>query len=502
MGVFSLSEYKFLCHTDRMNRYILRRRLHVSWLIAVLAVGIVVGVVAAQYVEQTLFASIVWLLSGLGLGALVVWRRFMYLLPLICIAGVLIGLWRGSIEQSQLTIYTNLYGKNVSVAGNASEDMDSGKKGEMIARLDHLAVRDHPLAGKVWVVLQNRADIKRGDRITVEGELQEGFGSFAGVMYRADLKKVERPEPGDVARQVRDWFVDAIRIAIPEPQASLGIGYLTGQRRALPEELVTALQIAGLTHIVVASGYNLTILVRLARRLFVKVSAYMSTAIAGGMTICFVAVTGASPSMTRAGLVTGLSLLAWYYGRKFHPLVLLSVVAAITVLVNPSFAWGDLGWQLSFAAFAGVMVVAPLMQRYFFGGKKPGTIRQILGETVAAQIVTLPILVLAFGQFSNVAIVANLLVLPLVPLAMLLTFIAGVGGLMAPGVAEIIGLPAQWLLQYMIGVAQYLSQLPWAQTQIEASGWLVALSYIVIVLICVYMWRKTKFNLRDSNIVE
>ena len=220
------------------------------------------------------------------------------------------------------------------------------------------------------------------------------------------------------------------------------------------------------------------------------------------MIIGFIAVTGASPSMTRAGLIAGLSLLAWYYGRKFHPLVLLPLAAAITVLINPSFAWGDLGWQLSFAAFAGVMILAPLMQRYFFGNEKPGTVRQILGETVAAQIVTLPILIFAFGQFSNVSVIANLLILPFVPLAMLLTFIAGVGGLIVPAIADALGAPAQWLLQYMTSVAQYVSHLPWAQTKLEMSGWIVGLAYVAIAAVCVYIWRKTKFNLRDSNIVE
>lgn len=495
-------EFADLCHTDRMNRYILRRRLHTSWLIAVLAVGVLSGVVAVRHVDQVMFGSIAWLMAGVGLSALVLWRRYIYLVPLIFVAGMFIGLWRGSIEQHQLTIFRHLYGYQMHVTGSVSEDIDVGKKGEMVMRLDNLVIDGRLLAGKLWVTTRENADIKRGDRVVVQGKLLEGFGSFSATMYRANLGKIERPQPGDVARQVRDWFANAVRIAIPEPQASLGIGYLAGQRRALPEDLAAALQIAGLTHIVVASGYNLTILVRLARRLFAKISLYMSALMASGMIVSFIAVTGASPSMTRAGLVTGLSLLAWYFGRKFHPLILLSIVAAVTVIISPSFAWGDLGWQLSFAAFAGVMVVAPLAQRYFFGDKKPGTMRQILGETVAAQLITLPILVLAFGQFSNVAVVANLLVLPLVPLAMLLTFIAGIGGLLTPSVAGVVGLPGQWLLQYMIGVAEYLSKLPWAQTQIEINGWVVAVSYIVIASGCVYVWRKTKFNLRDSNIIE
>ncbi len=77
-----------------------------------------------------------------------------------------------------------------------------------------------------------------------------------------------------------------------------------------------------------------------------------------------------SPSMSRAGLVAGLSLLAWYYGRRIHPLVLLPLAMAITVMVQPSYAWGDLGWQLSFAAFAGVLIGAPLIQAYFLATRK------------------------------------------------------------------------------------------------------------------------------------
>jgi len=206
--------------------------------------------------------------------------------------------------------------------------------------------------------------------------------------------------------------------------------------------------------------------------------------------------------MSRAGLVSGLSLAAWYYGRKFHPIVLLFLAIAATLLINPSYAWGDLGWQLSFAAFAGVMIVAPLMHRYLFGDKKPGMIRQILGETVSAQLATAPILIASFGQLSNVAIISNLLVLPLVPFAMLLTFIAGVGSLVVPAIAGFVGMPATWLLHYMVSVAEYLASLPWAMSVVQLPWWGVVLCYVVIIGVCLYMWRVTKFNLRDTNLVD
>lgn len=483
-----------------MKWWVLRRRVHVSWLVAALCCGIVAGVVAAQYFSG--FSSVAWALCGAALAALAFWRGRAYAFAFVVVAGGLVGLWRGSIDQQQLAPYEKLVGYVATVRGSVTEDPDIGKGGELILRLGNVAVDGHELPGMVWVSAKTQADIKRADIVTVKGKLSEGFGNFPASMYRAEITKAQRPMPGDVAGRVRDGFADNVRQAVAEPEVSLGLGYLLGQRRALPPELGEALKIAGLTHVVVASGYNLTILVRLARRLFEKISKYLAALSSGTMILAFILVTGLSPSMSRAGLVAGLSLLAWYYGRKFHPLVLLPFAAAITLLVNPSYGWNDLGWQLSFAAFGGVMILAPLAQRYFFGDKKPGTVRQILGETMSAQIATLPILVLAFGQFSNVAIIANLLVLPLVPLAMLLTFIVGMCVLAWPGSAAFVGWPVEWLLGYMVQVAQYCAGLPWAQTELKIGAVAVVVYYLVLAAACWYMWRKTKFNLRGANITE
>jgi len=484
-----------------MNCWVLKRKLHVSWLITLGCAGIFIGVFLAQYVKNSFMSSVFSLIIATLIISLSLWRKYIYLVSFIIIGGILFGLWRGSISQSELAQFEPLYDKVISISGNVKDDVDTGSSGQIVIRLDNLVMSDKPLPGTLWITATSE-DIKRGDILLLNGTLQEGFGNFSGIMYRANIDKVIHPQPGDVARIVRDWFADAVRRAIPDPEASLGIGYLVGQRRALPADLVLALQIAGLTHVVVASGYNLTILVRLARRLFVKISKYLSALSAVTMIVAFIAITGMSPSMSRAGLVATLSLLAWYYGRKFHPIVLLLLAIAVTVTINPSYAWGDLGWQLSFAAFAGVMIVAPLAQRYLFGDKKPGMIPQILGETISAQLVTAPIIIASFGQLSNVAIISNLLILPLVPLAMLLTFIAGVGSLAVPAITWLTGLPATWLLHYMVSVAEYLASLPWAMSKVQLPWWGVAIYYVIIVGACLYMWRATKYNLRDVNLVE
>jgi competence protein ComEC len=480
----------------------LRRKVHQSWLIAICSAGIVVGAALIPHISQTFFGSSAWFVVGILLVAISLVRQKMYMIPFVIVAGLVIGLWRGSILESQLSVYGSIIGQNARVQGTVSDDPDSGKKGEVLLRLTNLTVTNRPVPGKIWASLKQHGDLKRGDQVTLEGKLSTGFGGFAAVMYQAKVAHATRPEPGDVARQVRDWFADTIRIGLHEPQASLGLGYLLGQRRALPPELTQALVVTGLTHVVVASGYNLTILVRLARRLFVKVSKYLAALSASAMIVAFISITGASPSMSRAGLVAGLSLAAWYYGRRFHPLVLLPFAAAITIIIDPTYAWNDLGWQLSFAAFAGVMILAPLLQRYFFGDRKPGIIRQILGETVSASIMTMPILILAFGQFSNVAIITNLLILPLVPVAMLLTFIGGVGTVFIPSAASIISAPAQLLLTYMTAVIDYFSAISWAQTILTIQPWVAWASYGLIGAGCLYLWRATNYDLKESNLIE
>lgn len=475
-----------------------QKRVHVSWLIALLCTWFVVGVWGGQYLAITSW----WVGAGVGLAIVGFWRQRLYVLPIIAGSGFLIGACYGHASKGDLQPYRILVNQQIEVSGSVKEDPSHSTKGLLVLQIGNVKIGGYDLSGTVWVSMLGKPDVKRGDIVTIQGLLSEGFGTFAGAMYTAKVIKVERPSPGDVGRVVRDWFASAIRVSIPEPQASLGIGYLTGQKSVLPADLSQALQVAGLSHIVVASGYNLTILVRLARRIFVKFSKFLSMLSAAIMIGGFVAMTGLSPSMTRAGLVASLSLAAWYYGRQFHPFVLLPFAAAVTVLWQPSYAWGDLGWQLSFAAFAAVMIVSPLLQRFFFGEKEPGTIRQVLGETVAAHIVTVPIVVPAFGLLSNVAIPANLLIVPLVPLAMLLTFIAGMLGLVMPIVAVFVSQPATWLLTYMTETAQFLAELPWAQTSIVVPWWCVVLYFAVLVAACMYMWRATKFNLRSVNLVE
>lgn len=481
----------------------LTRRIHSVFLISSLAIGVLVGCLLAYFFPSAWFTSWIWWVVWLFWIAVCFWKSRRWTIPVIVIIGSMVGYGRGVAELATWVDLSDYTGRQVTVSGIIREDPEQGSGSELRLRLDTMKIGGRNYGGVYWVTVAGGADeLQRSDRVTVRGELQAGFGTFGASMFRAEIIGLEKRVRFDPMLEVRNSFANSIRSTMPDPQAALGIGYILGQKRALPPEFEEALLVVGLTHVVVASGYNLTILVRLSRRLFEKVSRYTSVMMSGALILAFIGVTGMSPSMSRAGLVAGLSLVAWYYGRTIHPGVLLVVTAAVSVIVQPSYLWGDVGWLLSFASFAGVMFVAPLLQAYFYGEKKPGVLRQIIGETFSAQVMTLPLILVTFGVMSNVALVANLLVLPLVPLAMLLTFITGIVASTVPVLAGFVAIPAYWLLSYMTWIIEYLAELPWASAEVQIDWVAGSAMYGALLLILVFLKRRTHMNFRKVNLVE
>jgi len=481
--------------------YWLRAKVHPTWQLTVICAGLVIGAALAQVWRE--FAAWPWPVLGCLLCIVSVWKSRRGLLAAALTGGMLLGLYRGSVNQSLLSHYTSYIGTVAVVEGTIDDDPSLASNDTYALRVRDVRVDGTTQQGLVYVTVgEHGASLRRSDEVEVKGVLRAGFGSFAATMYRASLVSAVRPVPGDVALQVRDAFAGEVRQGIDEPSASLGVGFLLGQKSALPSHLVEALQVAGLTHIVVASGYNLMILVRLARRLFEKISRYLATVASGALIVGFIAITGMTPSMTRAGLVAALGIAMWYVGRKFHPVTLLLFAAAITVMIEPSNVWGNVGWMLSFTAFAGVMLVAPIFTAYFFGKDKVPFVAQLFIETSSAQLVTLPIITAIFGQLSIIALLANLLILPLIPLAMLLTFIVGLIGFIVPAIQSVIAWPAEGLLSIIVRVVEWCASLPGAQIQWQASIGVVVVMYSLLIATCWYMKWRVGYSLHAASVVD
>lgn len=452
---------------------------------------------------QYLSFSLPCLFGAIAVGIGAFWARTAAAVGIIIFVGLFLGFFRSAPLYQSLSAYDVFIGRTVAIRGIVSEDVSFGDNGGQNIQLKDVRINNQRMSGKVWVSTASKQTIKRSDMLVVRGKMSAGFGIMPAAMYRAELVAVHSSVSSDVGRSARDWFAVKIRQAVAEPEASLGIGYLVGQRSLLPPDINEAMRILGLTHVVVASGYNLTILVRFTRRLFARMSKYLAFISAIIMVIGFVAMTGASPSMTRAALVTGVSLGVWYLGRNIQPLVLLGLVGAITATINPFYVWGDLGWYLSMLSFVGIMVISPLIRAYFFGANAQlSLLPSILIETMSAQIATFPLIAYVFGQYSLLALPANMLILPLVPFAMAATFIAGVLAVVFPVAATLAHWPATLVLSYMTDVVRYLAALPNASSELSFSLFWLVFGYIFMLIWCLILWKKTAYNFGRENIIK
>ncbi len=420
--------------------------------------------------------------------------KYRVMLPVgLVVLGGSFGLWRGESFMTKVDAITKLGGRQVVVRGFAASDSVYGDRGQMEFDLSSLQVLEpepSPLAGKMLVRGFGENMIYKGDNVEISGKLYVSRGSRQSGVSFANIRALSRSQ-GSLDK-VRRKFEAGMLSALPEPLGSFGLGLLIGQRSNLPKSLSDELSIVGLTHIVAVSGYNLTIILRAMKRLLAQRSKFQATAASVVLMLVFLLCTGFSASIVRASLVSSLSLWAWYYGRTFKPLLLILLAASVTALVNPFYVWSDIGWYLSFLAFFGVLVIGPQLVRLLSKRGEPKILLSVLTETLSAQLMTTPIIMYIFGRFSLIAIVSNILIVPLVSVAMLVSLIAGLGGMLLPAISGWLSLPARYLLTYMIDLVHIMAGVSWASFELPLNLVWMLLAYAALVLGVLAMVRKNR----------
>ena len=327
------------------------------------------------------------------------------------------------------------------------------------------------------------------------------FSKVAVVLSDSDEIKLGVDEGTEsLVISARDWLSGRIEEVLPEREAKLGMSYLLGTKTGLDKGLSENLKAVGLAHIVVASGAHLSILVEIARKIFGKISRFSGLLFSVLLILFFMCMVGWTPSILRAGVMAILTLLSWYVGRKIAPWRIILMVAAFTLILNPLFLT-NLGWLLSFASYAGIMMLGPGITRFFYGKKKPGFVASTVLTTIAATLMTLPITLYYFGQISLISVVANILILPTLPYVMGLTFLTGIfAGV--PGVSVVVGFLTEKLLDFHIFVVEWFGGMEQFLIKIDRYEPRVFLLYLLILgLIISEMTRrflKKRRNIGDG----
>lgn len=296
----------------------------------------------------------------------------------------------------------------------------------------------------------------------------------------------------------RDWFAERIEGQLSERESKLGMSYLLGMKSGLDKKLSEDLKTVGLTHIVVASGAHLSILVEIARKIFGKISRFSGLLFSILFILFFMCMVGWTPSILRAGVMAILTLTSWYVGRKIAPWRMILLTMAFTLMLDPTFLT-NLGWLLSFASYAGIMLLGPALTKFFYGTKKPGFIASVIFTTIAATLMTLPITLYYFGQVSIISLFANLIILPTLPYAMGLTFFAGVfAGV--PGIEVVFSFLAEKILSFHIFIVEFFGSMEQFLIKIEPYNAWVFLLYILILAPFLYKFFRWTIERKSGKI--
>ena len=461
--------------------------------------GVVIGTILALVFRINFFASPVWIGLAVGLMVFTYFQPKLVFVAIALLAGMILAFFRSSEELKGESYIRQFYGQTVIVSGVIDGDPETDESGTKFKLKDLRFGEngDYATRGNLYISEYKNEKLARGDRVVLGGKLSEGFGTYAGYMYKPEIKKWERPEPGDWVLAVRNWFAERVEKLVPEPQVRLGLSYLLGMKAGLPDDLDENLRTVGLVHIVVASGAHLSILVEIARKIFGRLSRFSGLLFSVIFVVFFMAMVGWTPSIMRAGIMTILTLIAWYVGRKFAAWRIILIVAAGTLLINPMFVI-NLGWLLSFASFAGIMVLGPRLTKFFYGAKKPGFVAEVVITTVAATLMTLPIILYYYGTVSLISVAANLLILPTLPYAMGLVFLSGVvAGV--PGVETVVGFVATKLLDFHIAVVEFFGGMKSFLIEIEPYQVWVFGGYILVFILFLVEVFLERLRCRDET---
>ncbi len=477
-------------------------RVRRTTLITVGCIAFLIGLGLARLRLNLPLITIILLLPLVGVS---IHKHSRMTILFIILLGVCLGIVRGQMFMPNTDTYAQLNMQKVRLHVTAESDGVYDDKKQLSFDATHIHMtspRKDDLVGKVKIAGFGENAIYKGDVIEVTGKLFQTRGSRQASIGFAEIRVIQHG--GSTLDTIRRNFAAGLSNVLPEPQAPFGLGLLFGQRSTLGKEPTAWLAAVGLTHIIAVSGYNLTIIVRFIHRLFAKRSRYLTLLCSFTLVFLFLLVTGFSASIVRAAIVCGLSLVTWYYGRTIKPLLLIMFTAALTAGWYPYYLWSDIGWYLSFLAFFGVLILAPLLTRRLFK-KPPRSLVMVLIESFSAQIMTVPLILYIFHQTSLIALVSNALVVPLVPLAMLLTLIAGICGMLLPQMLGFVALPARWILTYMLDVAHTLSKIPHVIVPLNMTIVVMVACYASMTLIVILMWHKTKTNhgiITDENLIE
>lgn len=472
------------------------------------AIGFACGIFARSFFSFGLPTLLWGVLMGTVLLLLWYRKRENTSSPIILYFGVfLLSAFCGALRFEYAT-YTE---RNPYFESNVEQEVSL--EGVVIREPDHRENTTHlyvSVDDELLLVIDDAySTVAYGDTVHIEGKLvlPESFKTDLGrtfnypgylhakkVTYMVQFAEVTVVSHDNGSRIIasvfkfKHAFMQRIEQYLPEPHAGLSEGLLLGVKRALGEELELAFRKTGIIHIVVLSGYNIMLVVVFVTFILgVIIPRNMHLVFGLCAIVLFAIMVGLSSTVVRASIMASLALVAKTTNRTYMVTRALLLSGVLMLVLNPYLLAFDTGFQLSFTATLGLILLAPHLEaKLQFVPALVGA-RGFLTATLATQIFVLPVLLYQIGEFSVVSVLVNVLVLPMVPVAMFLTFVTGVVGFFFGTPASLVAYFAYLSLAYILQTATFFASLPFASFVVPMFPfWMVVVSYGVLGYV---LWR-------------
>lgn len=296
--------------------------------------------------------------------------------------------------------------------------------------------------------------------------------------------------------RVKHAAIRVMQAILPEPHASLSAGLLLGARDSLGQEWLDIFRAVGIVHIIVLSGYNITVVARAAMAGLSSLSRMMRFGVGSLVIVLFSLLAGGGATVWRAAAMAAIALFARESYRNFHAGRALLLAGFVMTIFNPKLPFHDASFQLSFVATLGLIYLSPIVEIWRWIGAVPARfgLREVAVSTFSTQIAVLPLILHLSGMLSVIGPLVNLLVLPFVPVTMFFSFFATALGF----ISWIFALPmtavAYTLLSYVFAVSRFAAHLPFASVNVSLPGWATLALYVLLVS-CVARWHQRHVKL-------
>ncbi len=369
-----------------------------------------------------------------------------------------------------------------------------------VLEAEELVLANGPQAVRMraFVRYMGYEQLEEGTRVHLKGTLTQapraeagGFGLWLeGQRIRYNLRAYSAQSLGpagwDPFRDLRQRLRQATLRSLPDPVAAVVLALSLGDTSRIPPDVRDWFAGTGTAHFLALSGWNISLVAGLLLALITPLAGRRwAAAVSIAGIVGYVALVGPQPSVVRAGIMGVMVALAMAAYRGHNSLATVSVAALLMTLIDPGFL-RDLGFQLSFAATLGIVLLGPQLRP----PSLPRALSDPLAATLAASAAVLPLTAATFGRFSLIAPLANLVLAPLLPVCVLLGTAASIAGIVSQELANVVAWPTWLSCQALLSLLKSMSSLPASSVSVHFPPPGVLVVYLGLGALGLALWQR------------